>query len=48
MPGTVRIVSHDNNGQMDLKFHSFLSGAAFTGKDFMIDIPSGFVRIPVK
>ena len=48
MPGSIRIVSHDNNGQMSLELHSFLPDAAFTRENFMIDIPSGFVRVRVK
>jgi len=48
MPGSIRIVSHDNNGQMNLQLHSFLPNALFTRENFMIDIPSGFVRVPVE
>ena len=48
LPGSIRVVSHDNSGQINLQLHSFLPGSEFVEEDFTIDIPSGFERVQVK
>ena len=48
LPGSIRVVSHDKSGQINLELHSFLPDSAFSEEDFMIDIPSGFKRVPFK
>jgi hypothetical protein len=48
LPGSIRLVSHNNSGQINLQLHSFLPGSEFAEEDFTIDIPSGFERVQVK
>ncbi len=48
LPGSIRIVSHDKSGQINLELHSFLPDSVFSEEDFTIDIPSGFERLPLR
>ena len=48
LPGSIRIVSHDKSGQINLELHSFLPDSVFSEEDFTIDIPGGFKRVPLR
>ncbi len=48
LPGSIRIVSHDKSGQINLELHSFLPDSVFSEEDFTIDIPGGFKRLPLR
>ena len=45
LPGSIKVLSHDNSGQIKLDLHSFLPDSVFSEEDFTIDIPSGFKRV---
>ena len=45
LPGSIRVASHDNSGQINLELHSFLPDSVFSEEDFTIGIPSGFKRV---
>lgn len=47
-PGTIRVVSPHESGQINLDLHAFLPDSVFSSDDFTIDIPSGFKRVPVQ
>ena len=48
LPGSIKVASHDNSGQINLELHSFLPDSVFSEEDFTIDIPSGFERLPLR
>ena len=45
LPGSIRVVSHDKPGQINLELHSFLPDSLFSEENFTIGIPSGFKRV---
>ena len=45
LPGSIRVVSHDKPGQINLELHSFLPDSLFSEENFTIGIPNGFKRV---